>query len=229
MTTDDLVRLIEQVPCGFCLRAFRTPRGRAGHMAQKHPAEWEAEGISTGKLAARRYFAGKARERRDRDPESVRRATNEWRSRNRDHVGASRAAWRSSNEEHRRAYQRSWTQANREHVLEYAMERRLTGKASTQSVEARRQSRRRASLRDRLTGAGMARRAVAKALASGSLVKGPCDVCGSDRTEGHHYLGYSPEHRLDVRWLCKEHHTEAHRPEGVARRRRVEQRLRSVA
>lgn len=28
--------------------------------------------------------------------------------------------------------------------------------------------------------------------------------------EAHHYLGYEPEHWLDVKWLCRKHHEEAH-------------------
>lgn len=28
--------------------------------------------------------------------------------------------------------------------------------------------------------------------------------------EAHHYLGYEPEHWLDVQWLCKKHHEATH-------------------
>jgi hypothetical protein len=59
-----------------------------------------------------------------------------------------------------------------------------------------------------------ARRSVARALRSGKLQRGPCEVCGvshgSTRTdgttvsvEGHHTDYTKP---LEVRWLCQEHH-----------------------
>lgn len=52
--------------------------------------------------------------------------------------------------------------------------------------------------------------AVEYALLKGALTKGPCYICKSIyRIEGHHYLGYSKEHRLHVQWLCKKHHIEA--------------------
>lgn len=55
-----------------------------------------------------------------------------------------------------------------------------------------------------------ANNAVQAAVKKGTLVRQPCQVCGAARTHGHHYLGYSDEHRLDVIWLCARHHREAH-------------------
>lgn len=49
-----------------------------------------------------------------------------------------------------------------------------------------------------------AHKAVERALLSGKLVKGPCEMCGVDQTiEAHHddYL-----QKLVVRWLCRKHH-----------------------
>lgn len=38
-----------------------------------------------------------------------------------------------------------------------------------------------------------------------------CQSCGAEkRIEAHHYLGYAPEHRLDVQWLCGTCHIAAH-------------------
>lgn len=223
MTTDELV------PCGHCHRSFRTDRGRAGHMAQKHPAEWDAEGIATGKAAERLYFRTRKRAHVAADPARYAGYTKRWREANREKVAATIAAWKGERPEHVGAYQAAWRDANREHTLEYAAERRLTGRASSPSDAARLRARRKAWARDIATGAAKARREVAKAVANGTLVKRPCEVCGADRSEGHHYLGYAPAHRLDVRWLCKEHHTEAHRPEAVARRRRVAARIAQAA
>ena len=42
----------------------------------------------------------------------------------------------------------------------------------------------------------------------GTLVKAPCEVCGSLEVEKHHDDYDKP---LEVRWLCREHHLEHHR------------------
>jgi hypothetical protein len=53
--------------------------------------------------------------------------------------------------------------------------------------------------------------AVAQALARGDLVKQGCEICGT--TEGRidaHHDSYDPGRELDVRWLCRLHHTRLH-------------------
>jgi len=45
------------------------------------------------------------------------------------------------------------------------------------------------------------------AIRRGLLEKSPCEVCGALRVEGHHDDYARP---LEVRWLCKKHHIEAH-------------------
>lgn len=55
-----------------------------------------------------------------------------------------------------------------------------------------------------------AHKAVTSAVKRGHLLREPCRECGNERSEGHHYLGYAPEHHLDVLWLCRAHHREAH-------------------
>jgi hypothetical protein len=52
-----------------------------------------------------------------------------------------------------------------------------------------------------------ARAAVAQALRTGKLAKGPCEVCGNPRVQAHHD-SYEPEFWLCVRWLCFRHHRE---------------------
>lgn len=51
--------------------------------------------------------------------------------------------------------------------------------------------------------------AVTAALRSGVLVRLPCEVCGDKRTEAHH-PSYAPDAQLDVVWLCRRHHRQAH-------------------
>jgi hypothetical protein len=48
------------------------------------------------------------------------------------------------------------------------------------------------------------------ALRAGQLIRKPCEICGSTKTEGHHDDYSKP---LEIRWLCKQHHTEKHRKE----------------
>ena len=52
-----------------------------------------------------------------------------------------------------------------------------------------------------------ARAAVKRAVKSGSLVRGPCEVCGCDPAEAHHDDYSKP---LAVRWLCRIHHLMTH-------------------
>jgi hypothetical protein len=46
-----------------------------------------------------------------------------------------------------------------------------------------------------------------QAIRRGTLTRGPCETCGSEKVEGHHDDYLKP---LDVRWLCKKHHMDAH-------------------
>lgn len=46
-----------------------------------------------------------------------------------------------------------------------------------------------------------------QAIASGRIVKHPCCKCGSIKSEAHHKDYSKP---LDVEWLCRRHHREAH-------------------
>lgn len=52
-------------------------------------------------------------------------------------------------------------------------------------------------------------------IASGVLVKKPCEVCGSKRVEAHHDDYTKP---MAVRWLCRKHHVEHHRKENSIKR-----------
>ena len=47
-----------------------------------------------------------------------------------------------------------------------------------------------------------------RAVLNGSLIKHPCEKCGSQKSEAHHDNYSKP---LGVRWLCRKHHIELHR------------------
>lgn len=53
-----------------------------------------------------------------------------------------------------------------------------------------------------------ARKLLRKAVASGKVKRGRCDVCGKKETHGHHEDYSKP---LEVRWLCSQHHMDRHR------------------
>lgn len=68
--------------------------------------------------------------------------------------------------------------------------------------------------RDKFRDKEAARYAVSRALKKCELVKPDhCtyDGCNTSPIQAHHYLGYEPEHHLDIQWLCKMHHWDAHK------------------
>lgn len=59
---------------------------------------------------------------------------------------------------------------------------------------------------------------VGNALRDGKLTKGPCVVCGSAETDGHHFDYSRP---LDVIWLCRHHHAAYHKIENEVQKRKA--------
>lgn len=49
--------------------------------------------------------------------------------------------------------------------------------------------------------------AVHQAISSGKLLRQPCEVCGVETVDAHHDHYDKP---LNVRWLCRRHHTKLH-------------------
>lgn len=49
--------------------------------------------------------------------------------------------------------------------------------------------------------------AVQRGLTSGEITRQPCEVCGNPKTDAHHEDYAAP---LQVRWLCRQHHTRLH-------------------
>lgn len=50
---------------------------------------------------------------------------------------------------------------------------------------------------------------VSEAIQSGRLIRQPCERCGVEPAEAHHDDYTKP---MSVRWLCRKHHREHHRP-----------------
>lgn len=50
-----------------------------------------------------------------------------------------------------------------------------------------------------------------KALQKGIIKKSNCMHCGSSKSEMHHHLGYAKDNWLNVVWLCRNHHSQAHK------------------
>lgn len=57
-----------------------------------------------------------------------------------------------------------------------------------------------------------AREAVQNALRYGKMARQPCEVCGAEKTHGHHDDYLKP---LEVRWLCHSCHAAEHRDHQV--------------
>jgi tRNA U34 5-carboxymethylaminomethyl modifying enzyme MnmG/GidA len=56
-----------------------------------------------------------------------------------------------------------------------------------------------------------ARKKFENALKAKLISRCPCEVCGNPKSQGHH-TDYTKA--LEVRWLCRKHHMEAHAHEG---------------
>jgi len=56
-----------------------------------------------------------------------------------------------------------------------------------------------------------ARQMVSRAIRSGRLERGDCEICGLTPTEAHHPFGYEEAMALAVWWLCRSHHLGVHR------------------
>jgi hypothetical protein len=63
-----------------------------------------------------------------------------------------------------------------------------------------------------------ARKAAQRAVALGTLVREPCEVCSTEEVDAHHEDYSKP---LEVRWLCRAHHHDVHRGERAGQGRPV--------
>jgi hypothetical protein len=116
-----------------------------------------------------------------------------------------------------RVYMRGWTLRNRERARELAKQsyarnaeaaRERVRRYREQNLEKVRAYDRARGRRPESPEKRKARNALNKAVLLGAMSRGPCEVCGSAKTDGHHDDYSKP---LDVRWLCRRHHGEVHR------------------
>lgn len=97
---------------------------------------------------------------------------------------------------------RAYREANIERIREYDRERAKTPKVRQRinDVVARWKAANPEKRRAHTT--------LSNAIRDGKIVRQPCEVCGSERSHGHHDDYSKP---LEVRWLCAVHHAEQHR------------------
>ncbi len=74
-------------------------------------------------------------------------------------------------------------------------------------TEMPKEQRKRLSEKKRQNPHTLVRETLKRHLRKGLVVKLPCEVCGNTKVDGHHDDYSKP---LEVRWLCKVHHLEAH-------------------
>lgn len=107
-----------------------------------------------------------------------------WRAANKDKNVISQKKWRENNKSKMIECRENWSKNNPHAHAEFI---RRSIKKSPEKQKAR--------------------MLLFRAVRNGSIFKGKCEVCGNEKSEAHH-ADYSKP--LDVKWLCKKHHTEVH-------------------
>ena len=87
------------------------------------------------------------------------------------------------------------------HYAEYERQRFQTPKRKEQATQYAKEHNKRHPEKAR------ARSMVSNFLKQGKLQKAPCEVCGNPKSQAHHENYSKP---LEVKWLCFQHHREAH-------------------
>lgn len=108
-------------------------------------------------------------------------------------------------------YQKLWRERNKDKIRSYFKKWYAKGykkyyKENKSKISSLRNEWRNRT-KDRYELQNNARVEVRLAIDSGRLVKLPCAVCGSSKSEAHHEDYLKP---LEVIWLCKTHHFELH-------------------
>lgn len=102
---------------------------------------------------------------------------------------------------------------NAEHFRDYDRGRRTKACVTPEVWSEHIESRRKYTIKYRETNPKKfaAHQAIRKAIKSGVLVPGECEICGDGQVHGHHDDYDKP---LVVRWLCVEHHKAWHLENG---------------
>ena len=120
-------------------------------------------------------------------PEIVRERLRQWRIEHADEERERKRQWRRDHREAENKRAAEWTKAHPEWRKEWEKKYRAADPHRAK-----------------------ARAAVNNAIASGRLLRQPCEECGASKAEAHHYKGHQPDHYLAIRWLCRAHHKVAH-------------------
>ena len=96
-----------------------------------------------------------------------------------------------------KAYKKIYRKKNKDKIKLYALEYRKNNKKKTNAH----------NLLPHIRFKNKARKALQHYIATGKIVRQPCEVCGEKKSEAHHEDYNKP---FDVIWLCKKHHTEVY-------------------
>ena len=96
---------------------------------------------------------------------------------------------------------------SREMAIRYYYEHREEILDRQRTVERNKRREREKVYRERDREKKLAKNAVYRAVCHGTITKKPCEVCGSDEVQAHHDDYSKP---LEVRWLCRRHHSDLH-------------------
>ena len=136
----------------------------------------------------------------------------EWAFENKDRLARYRADFVEKNPGYYTQKRKEWAEKNPEKAKElekrkYERKREKLGLKPREQGSKLTLKERQARYYERHPIKAEARKIYRYALRHGKLVKGSCEICGSLEVDGHHEDYTRP---LDVRWLCKVHHLEAH-------------------
>lgn len=152
---------------------------------------------------------GRPREYRDKQHQERAEYMREWYARNKKRLMEELREDRAANPEKYRARDRARYEKDKARRI------KLANKWKRNNPDKRRESLREWERRNPLAKA--ASTAVGKAIRSGKLERGPCEVCGVTKRIQAHHDDYSKP--LSVRWLCIDHHAEHHKRKREAERK----------
>lgn len=115
---------------------------------------------------------------------------------------ASARAWKSRNKERNDAYIKA-----RNAAIQADPQKRARKLEQNKASRKRNLTRYREYDRQRDLVKKNARSMIRKRIWRGKLSRKPCEICGDPKSHAHHHDYAKP---LEVRWLCAQHHKEAH-------------------